>query len=271
MGIMKNEFFEKVEQKPAKDLFWNVPETKMGAANVIGGNGQSFQIVVRTAEFLEQHFPLKTVKAVLPEALEGKLPALPNLEFLAATEAGTFKGEGLAEALAAADYNLVVGDLSKNKVTGKALAAALAKAEKPVIASRDAVDLAAEYGAEEVCLNAKISFLASAQQLQKLLRAMYYPKVMTLSQSLLAVAEILHKFTLSFPIGIVTLYNGQIVIAKEGMVKATALENSGFSPITMWGGQLAARILALNLYNPGKFVEASVAAVLMSDFEQMRG
>ena len=98
-------------------------------------------------------------------------------------------------------------------------------------------------------------------QMQKILRAVYYPKMLLLSQSLVQVAEVLHKFTLSYPVSIVTLYSGQILVAKDGKVKAVPVEKSGYSPMTIWSGELAAKIVALNLYNPNDFVAATVAAI----------
>ena len=103
--------------------------------------------------------------------------------------------------------------------------------------------------------------MASLSQLQKLLRAIYYPKMILMSQSLVQVAEILHKFTLSYPIKIVSLHDGQILVAKNGLVKAVPLEKSGYSPILLWSGELAAKIVAINLYNPNDFIGATICAI----------
>lgn len=260
-GEMKD-YFEKLAQNPYEDLWWNVPEKQLGTVNVVGGNAQSFQTVVRTAERLAKDFPLQMVNVVLPESLEGKVPKLPNFEFLPTTDSGAFSGEGLAEKLQGADANLMIGDMSKNAITAKGVTKALEEAEKPCLVTRDAVDLVAEQPLEKMLMTGKVDFLATAKQVQKILRAVYYPKVMTLSQPLMQVVEILHKFTLSYQTGIVTFYSGQILVANDGLVRAVALENSKFSPITLWSGELAAKITALNLYNPGKFIEATIAAVL---------
>ena len=71
----------------------------------------------------------------------------------------------------------------------------------------------------------------------------------------------LHKFTLSYPVSIVTLHNGQILVVKNGIVKAVKMEMSGYSPIMLWNGELVAKIVALNLYNPGDFIQAAIAAI----------
>ena len=135
------------------------------------------------------------------------------------------------------------------------------KAEKPVLITRDAVDLLTENINEASLMNENLIFFASMAQLQKLLRAVYYPKMLLLSQSLMQVAEVLHKFTLSYPASIITLHNEQILIAKNGNVKAVPMMKSGYSPIMFFQGELAAKILALNLFNPNNFIDATLAAI----------
>ena len=110
-------------------------------------------------------------------------------------------------------------------------------------------------------MNNNLILIASMAQLQKLFRAVYYPKMLTMTQPLLQIVEALHKFTLSYPVKIVTLHNGQILVAESGVVKAVAVETSGYSPITLWGGELAAKIVALNLYNPNSFIKATISSI----------
>ncbi|MBR0468051.1 hypothetical protein IJJ53_04125 [Candidatus Saccharibacteria bacterium] len=256
------DYFEKIESSPYEDLYWNIPEKKQGAVNVIGGNGQSFRTEVKVAEYLAGNYPVETVNTVLPEVLKNKLPPVENFKFLPATEGGTFSGEGLADVINGADFNLIIGDLSKNAVTGKAVTSACEASEKPIVITRDTVDLIAENGPEKVLMNENMIIFGSLAQMQKILRAVYYPKMLLLSQSLVQVVEVLHKFTLSYPVGIVTLHNGQILVAKDGIVKAVPMEKSGYSPIMLWSGELAAKIVALNLYNPNSFIGATIAAIL---------
>lgn len=256
------DYFEKLEKNPYEDLKWNIPERKQGAVNIIGGNAQHFQTEVKTAEFLNSEYPIEKVNVILPEALKTKLPPLDNFVFLPATETGSFKGsQELVDVFNTADFNLVLGDLSRNSVTGGVITSACKTSEKMTLITRDAVDLVSENEPERLLMNENLIFLASMPQLIKLLRAVYYPKMLLLSQSLVQVAEVLHKFTLSYPVKIVTLHSGQILVAENGMVKAVALSATGYSPITMWGGELAAKIVALNLYNPNNFIKATVTAI----------
>ena len=98
-------------------------------------------------------------------------------------------------------------------------------------------------------------------QLQKLFRAVYYPKMLLLTQSLIQVAENLHKFTLSYPVSIITLHDNQIIIAKNGNINVVPIEKTDYSPITIWSGECAAKLTVMNLFNPDNFLKASVAAL----------
>lgn len=257
------DYFEKIEKRPSDDMLWNVPEKKQGTVNIVGGNIQSFRTEIKVSEFLAEKYPIENLNVVLPDALKNQLPALPNFKFLKSTDSGSFMDEKeLLEVFNSADYNLVLGDLSKNSVTGKALASAYHFAEKPLILTRDAVDLMINNQPEKNLMNENIVYFASMVQLQKLLRAVYYPKMLLLSQSLVQVADVLHKFTLSYPVSIITLHGEQVLVTKNGTVKAISLEKTGYSPIMFWQGELAAKIMALNLYNPERFIDATVSAII---------
>jgi hypothetical protein len=176
------------------------------------------------------------------------------------SESGSFaESQELIDVFATADYNLVLGDLSRNSVTGRAVASACRSAEKMTLITRDSVDLLADNMPERWLMNENIVVMASVAQLAKLLRAVYYPKMLLMSASLVQVVEVLHKFTLSYPVGVVTLHNGQVVVAHSGTVKAVEL--SGYSPLAFWSGEVAARVVGMNLYNPNQFIEATICGV----------
>ena len=109
-------------------------------------------------------------------------------------------------------------------------------------------------------MNENVTLMASMAQLQKLFRAVYYPKMLLLSQSLIQVAETLHKFTLSYPTKIITLHSDQILIAENGQVKAIQLAKTNYNALSFWQGEVAAKIVALNLYNPNNFINATISA-----------
>lgn len=258
------EYFEKIEKNPYKDLYWNVPEAqKKGEIAVVGGNVGNFKTPVKTAEYILSEFPVKTVRVVLPETLKTKLPPLPDAMFLKDVAGGSIAdAEGLTAILDAIDFGIIVGDLSKNSVTAGAVGEACFKSKKPLLLTRDAIDLIAGEKLEQILMRPDLILIGSLAQMQKILKNVYYPKILTLSQPLMQVVEVFHKFTLSYPVKIVTLHEGQIIIASSGRVVAGPMVKTPYSVLTIWNGELAARVLMLNLYNPGKFVEATVAAVM---------
>ncbi len=276
-------------QKQAKPLFpdlaWNLPEQKTGNLAIVGGNSQTFSTVVRISEYANKTFPFASVKTYLPDALRGKLPTLTNLEFLPSTASGSFaKSFQLNTYVSRADATLIIGDLSKNSATAIALADAIApekvlnsdgmnpnsespdpnsgiSSPKPLVITRDSVDLLAPEAGRWLT-RANTFVVASMAQLQKLFRAVYYPRMILLSQPLIPVLETLHKFTLTYPVTLVTFQEENIIVASNGKVTTTNLANTTYSPLTLWSGQLATKILAFNLYNPGKSLEATTAAIL---------
>lgn len=280
-------YWQKQTKPLFPDLTWNIPEQKTGNLAIIGGNSQTFSTVIRISEYASKNFPLASVKTYLPDALRGKLPTITNLEFLPSTESGSFaKSFQLNAHVAHADATLLIGDLSKNSATAIALADAISEtpdsgpqnsanssktipnseginpnSSKPLVITRDSVDLLApEAGRWLTRTNTFV--VASMAQLQKLLRAVYYPRMLLLSQPLIPVLETLHKFTLTYPVTLVTFQTENIIVASGGNVTTTKLIDTTYSPLTLWSGQLATKILALNLYNPGKPLEATTAALL---------
>lgn len=256
------DYFTRVEKENYEDLTWNIPEQKQGIVNIIGGNSQNFRTEVRTAEFITANYPIKEVRLVLPNVLKNNLPDLPNLVFLPSTDSGSFnESQELNNVFNSADFNLLLGDLSKNSVTGTAVVGACRRSEKMTLLTRDTVDIVADNDPERTLMNENLIFFTSMAQLQKLLRAVYYPKMLLLTQSLVQVSEVLHKFTLSYPVKLVTLHDGQILLAENGTIRVVSIEESVYSPVTIWSGELAAKITVLNLFNPNNFLPASTTAV----------
>lgn len=255
------DYFKKYDKNPFSDLRWNIPERKQGTVAIMGGNAQNFRTPIRIAEWMTTSYPIESVRVVLPNALENKLPPLPNLTFLSSTESGSFsKADEIASALEAADFSLIIGDLSRNAVTAKAVGEVCKKISRPLVITRDTVDLLTSEINETVLMNNNLISVASMAQLQKLFRAVYYPKMLTMTQPLPQIVEALHKFTLSYPVKIATLFNNQILLAENGEVAAVPLEKTGYSPLTIWGGEFASKILIYNLFNPSAFMRSAICA-----------
>ena len=257
------DFLEKITKNPYKDLYWNIPEEqKKNAVAVIGGNGQNFKTPMKTAEYLAGEFPLKEVKVALPDVLKPKLPPLDNLLFLKTTDTGSFaEAEEIKKVVENVDFSLMVGDMSKNAITAKIFGTAISESKKPVMLTRDAVDLATEGKMDKILMRENLTIFASLAQWQKVFKSVLYPKILQPSQSLVQVAEAFHKFTLSYPVQVVAFHDGQILICKNGKMAVVPLIQTTYSPLTIWSGELASKIVGLNVYNPDKFIEATVAAV----------
>lgn len=270
MAFAKQDFdfpyWQKQNSPLFADLSWNIPEQKTGRINVIGGNNQGFHGVMQFAEMLAQGFPLRAVDILLPDMLRGKVPPLANLDFAPSTESGSFaKSERLVQACSSGDLVALAGDFSRNSATAAALSAAIQKATQagassPLLVMRDAVDLLAPEAA--LLQYPNLILIASMAQLQKVFRTVYYPRMLMLSQPLMATVETLHKFTLSYSATILTFHEQQIIVAQGGKVSSTPLQKTEYSLLELWSGKLAAKVAGYNLYNPAKPFEATTAAIL---------
>lgn len=262
---MQLDYWQKQTRKEPlySDLLWNLPEQKQGSVSVIGGNSQSFASAYRISEYLLNHFPLKTVQLVLPDSLRGSLPPLSNITFTPSTDSGSFaKSPELRSACTNSASNLLIGDFSKNSATTIALIDAVKSTpDTPLILARDTIDLLTPE-AQNFISRKNLTIIASAAQLQKLFRALYYPKMILLSQPLTALLETLHKFTLSYPCTLVTYHAEQIIIANNGHVTTTPISDTPYTPLSLWNGQLAAKIAVFQQFNPSKPLEAATAAIL---------
>lgn len=256
------------------DLYWNVPEQKFGTVNVIGGNSQNFATPVKIAEYLTRNFPIKHLNNVFPDILKSKFPPLPNLIFTPSTSSGSFaKTRELITVTNSANANLFIGDLSRNSETLIALSLATQPTAELVSAghyshfakplnvlTRDTIDLLAPE-IEPLLRQPKTILVASMIQLQKVFRAIFYPKMILLSQPLIPIIETLHKFTLSYSATLLTFHQNNLIVASSGKIITTHLVDTHYSPITLWAGELAAKVTVLNLFNPHKTLEATTAAI----------
>lgn len=260
---MENLTYWKKQTSPLyKDLEWNFPEQKQGTLNLIGGSSAGFSTEIKIAELLSTRFPIKNLNLILPDSLQKKLPPLPNLIFTPSTESGSFKKSlELSSNLEKADFNLFLGDFSKNSETSVAIIDVLKNnLEAPTLLTRDAVDLISA-DAEMILENKNLILIASLVQLQKLFRSVFYPKMILLSSPLVPVIESLHKFTLTYPVSILTFHENKIITVKNGEVITTEIEKTEYSPISLWDGRLAGRISAFSLYNHPNYLESLNAAL----------
>lgn len=242
-------------------LSWNIPEQKTGKVSLIGGNAQSFAFIIKNAEKLQTKFPIKELQVILPDALKNKVPPLPNFFFSKSTESGSFaKSDELKKSFASTDFNVLLGDFSKNSATCIAISDALKDSSTPCILTRDSIDLLLPE-MPNLIERENLFIVGTMAQMQKLFRAVYYPKMLLLSMPLMQAVETLHKFTLSYPCTIMTLFEDQLIISYSGKVVSVPLTSTLYTPLSLWDGELAGKIAVMNLFNPGKSLEATIASL----------
>jgi len=254
-------------KKFAGDLTWNFPEQKAGEILILGGNSQNFMTEVKITEFLTKKFSfLNEVRNYFPDSLKSSLPLLSTIDFFSSTESGSFANlpeftnslKGKNKKFSAAIFS---GDFSKNSATVIAVCELIKNSpEMPTILARDTVDLVSGEMASFIERD-NLTLVASMSQLQKVFRGLYYPKMLLLSQPIFPIVETLHKFTLSFPVSILTFHEGKILACRGGEVFSIDIEKTAYSPITLWGGEVAARIAVYSMFNPGQELNALAAAV----------
>ncbi len=258
------EYLQKFDQPVFTELFWNFPEQKTGQISVIGGHSQHFASIVKISEQLKQ-FPFKTIQTVLPDSLKNHLPPLPNFHFTPSTDSGSFaNSKELIKIAQNTDFAFFAGHFSKNSATTLAIIDSIvARTDKPTFLVGDTVDLIT--GDAETITTQPLIMLATTVQLQKLFRALYYPKMLLLSMPLLTVAEVLHKFTLSYPLTIITFTNEHLLVAHHGKIAVTDIKNTPYTPLSLWQGQLACQIVAANFWNPNNTFKATTAALFKTN------
>ena len=257
---MNLDYWIKSDKAIDENIFWNIPEQRTGVLQIIGGNSNNFSTEIKQTEFLNS-LNLKEVRLLLPDSLRTKIPPVPGVNFAPSTESGSFdKSNELKFAINDADITLLSGDFSKNSATSVALTTAIKESTKPVVIARDTIDVVAD-SAEEFIEKGNITILASMAQLQKLFRALMYPKMVLLSSPLMPIVETLHKFTLSYPVTILTFHQDKIIVASEGKIITTSISETDYSPIGLFVGNLASKIAAMQLWTPGKSLEATHASV----------
>lgn len=150
---------------------------------------------------------------------------------------------------------LLIGDAGRSSETTVVYDDFIASYGGWITLTRDAADLVRR-SAPTMVERPNTLYVLSFAQLQKLFQDVYYPKILTFSMQLSQLVENLHKFTLSYPVTILTLHQGQLVIAHDGKVVTQKWD----SPMAIWRGQTAARAASYLLWHP-KPLEAIAASI----------
>lgn len=241
------------------DIEWNKPEQKAHAGRlaIIGGNKLGF-VAIRDAYEVATTLGAGQIRAILPDVLKSTVPAsVTDALFLPSNPSGGFSREAMNEfeaACAWADICLLVGDAGRNSETAMAFEHLLNSQSRTVL-TRDAVDLVMPAMAK-LMERTDTTFVVSFAQLQKMFQSVYYPKILSFSMQLMQLVETLHKFTITYPITIVTFHQNQLLVAHGGSV----ISQEFSQPMAIWRGVTAAKVATYLLWNPQKPLEATATS-----------
>ena len=248
-------------EKLFPEIEWNKPQQKQMAGHlaVIGGNKLGFSAVANSYQ-TALSYGAGEAKLLMPEVLKPLMPKdISDISFAPNNVAGSFNNMAEVELKALGGWAttvLFIGDSSKNSETGLLFSEFIATYEKPTIITRDAIDLLLQ-DMTNILQKDNITLITSLAQLQKIFRTTYYPKMITFNMQLNNLVETLHKFTLTYPVTILTLHADQIVIAKEGQV----VTQSWSEPMRIWRGHTAAKGASYLVWNPKTPLEALTTSI----------
>ncbi|HEU5121731.1 MAG TPA: hypothetical protein VFT59_02705 [Candidatus Saccharimonadales bacterium] len=256
------------KQAPNKPLFpevaWSKPEqrSQAGRLGIIGGNKLGFAGVAE-AYSTALRAGIGEVRVLLPDALRKTIPtSITDTIFSPTNPSGSLAKEAAGDMRALASWAhsiLMIGDAGRNSETAILYEHFLHDYHGQLTITRDAVDLV-KNNPSGLVERPDTLLVVSFAQLQKLFQSIYYPKILTFSMQLTSLVEALHKFTITYPIGIAVLHKDYLLVAEGGEVTSTEWQNA----MAIWRGQTATRAACYWLWNPGMLVK-SVTASLIAD------
>lgn len=244
------------------DIQWNKPEQRghAGKLGIIGGNKLGFA-AVGDAYGLALDAGIGQVRVLLPDILKKSVPAsLTDVVYGTSNPSGGLNRDALTElnALSAwGDSILLIGDAGRNSETAILYEDFVRGYDRQLTITRDAIDLF-QNAPELIVERDETLLVISFAQLQKLFTRVYYPKMLAFSMQLQQFVETLHKFTITYPVTIMTYHQDHIVIASGGQVTTTPWQN----PISIWKGSVATYAAAYWLWNQKKSLEAVTASLV---------
>ena len=248
-----------LKQSSTKPLFpdieWNRPEQRAHAGKlaIIGGNKLGF-VAIRDAYEVANELGAGQIRAILPDVLKKTVPtSISDVLFLPSNPSGGFSREALPEfhaACAWADLCLLIGEAGRNSETAMAFESLL-DGNGHLVITRDAVDLLMP-AMNRIVEREKTTLVVSFAQLQKIFQTVYYPKILSFSMQLMQLVKSLHKFTITYPVTIVTFHQNQLIIAHDGNIVTQEFDQ----PMAIWRGITASRAASYLLWNPKQPLEA---------------
>ncbi len=257
-----------LQQDPKKPLFpellWSRPENRATAGKllILGGNAHGFAVPAQ-AYTEATKAGIGTAKVLLPDALKKTLgPLLENTEYAPSTPSGSFSKSALAEFMDLAEWSegvLVAGELGRNSETAVLLETFAAKYQGILVITRDAVDYFYN-NASSILTRSKTALVLSLAQLQKLGKVCGFATAFTFDMDLIRLVEALRIFSSTYQVIIVVKHLQNVVIASDGMVSTTKLEEG----LPVWRVKTATHASVWWLQNPTKPFESVTTSLLAS-------
>lgn len=238
------------------DIEWSKPEQRSlaGRLGIVGGNKLGFA-AVQEGYATARDTGIGEVRVLLPDVLRKALPtSITDAHFAATNPSGSLSREARPDLHALATWAqsiLLIGDVGRNSETAILYDDFVRDYRGPLIITRDAVDLL-KHSFDTLAERNHTLMVPSFAQLQTVFRSVYYPKILTFNLQLQYVVEALHKFTITYPLTIVTFHQQHLVVAHAGQVTTTPWDN----PMAIWRGSVATRASVYWLWNPTKPLEA---------------
>lgn len=245
------------------DVEWSKPEQRShaGKLGVIGGNKLGF-LAVGDAYVVASDIGIGQVRVLLPDVLKKSVPSvITDVVYGASNPSG-----GLARAAspdmqalgAWADGVLLIGDAGRNSETAIVYEDFIRNYTGILTITRDAVDLMLN-SPEALVERNNTLLVVSFAQLQKIFTKVYYPKILTFSMQLQQLVEVLHKFTITYPVTIMTFHQAHIIVASAGQVTTTAWGN----PMSIWKGTIAVQATTYLIWSPKRPLEAATTSLVV--------
>jgi NAD(P)H-hydrate repair Nnr-like enzyme with NAD(P)H-hydrate dehydratase domain len=241
------------------DIEWNKPEQKAraGKLGIIGGNQLGFA-GVGEAYATATDAGVGQVRVLLPDKLRSLIPPMiTDAVFAHTNQSGSLGREAINEMRAIGQWAegiLLVGDAGRSSETAIVYDDFIRDYAGQLTITRDAVDLIKQ-SAQMLLERPSTTLVVSFAQL---FQSVYYPKVLTFSMQLTNLVESLHKFTITYPVTLVTLHKDSLIIASEGRVVTHPWDN----PMAIWRGSVAAKAACYWLWTPAKPLEAIASSVV---------
>lgn len=247
-----------------EDILWSRPETRNGAGKllIIGGNLHGFSTVGQAYQY-SVAAGVGVAHSLLPEALKKTIGnMLENTSYAPSTPSGSFGSDALNELLIQSSWSdavLLAGDFGRNSETAILLEKYINKYNGNIIATKDSIEYF--YNQPESILDRDGAVVVlNLSQLQKLGTASKFETPFILGMGLLLLIQALHEFTLIHKATVVTKELGNILVAKDGQVTSTKVQEGN----DLWQVETAAKAGVFFIQNPNKPLEAITTSIIIN-------